>query len=131
MSITSYNYKWKQYKHHGKETIEGYTFTRIPPVQFNGRWNMKIIKLTKTIPWHTDWDTKCAINYLLNDDLESAGHIEMGEKAQKFQYRMAVIDTTKRHRAVVYDKPRKILKISIFDETYEEICKKLDSLFTS
>ena len=121
MSITSYNYKWKQYKHHGKETIEGYTFTRIPPVQFNGRWNMKIIKLTETIPWHTDWDTKCAINYLLNDDLESAGHIEIGEKAEKFQYRMAVIDTTKRHRAVVYDKPRKILKISIFDETYEEI----------
>jgi len=68
--IKSYNYSWKQYKHHGKETIDGYTFTRIPPIQFEGRWNMKIIKLTETIPWHTDWNTKCAINYLLNDDFQ-------------------------------------------------------------
>jgi len=121
---------WQQYYHHGNEIVEGYLYARInvtPPIKIKGRWNAKVIKISKTIPWHRDWSTKCAINTVLNKDLSKAGHFEINN--EKHWYRSAILDVTKKHRAVVYDEPRLIIKISIFDEDYETICERFASQF--
>lgn len=119
---------WQQYYHHGTEIVEGYKYARVnvkPPIEIKGRWNAKVIKLEQTIPWHSDWTTKCAINTVLNEDLAKAGHFEIDN--EKHWYRSAILDVSKKHRAVVYDEPRLILKISIFDEDYKTICERYDS----
>lgn len=92
------------------------------------------LKPNRQLWWHTDAETKCSINYVLNgndsrvqfsktgEDLEGPPPIEYNE----FEYRAAVLDVTKYH-SVLNDSelPRILFKISIFDKSYEEIVNRL------
>ena len=85
---------------------------------------LKIQANTSLFP-HIDNKTKCSINFLL-DDYNDPIVFGLFLPYKKFFYKSAIIDTTKFHsvRATNYD--RKIFKISIFQESYLDICKKLN-----
>ena len=88
---------------------------------------LKIKANTSLFP-HIDNKTKCSINFLL-DDYKDPIVFGIFPPYKKFYYKSAIIDTSKFHsvKATKYD--RKIFKISIFQESFETLCKKL-SKFT-
>ena len=79
---------------------------------------------TRLLP-HIDNKTRCSINFLL-DDYDDPIVFGLFLPYKKFFYKSAIINTTKFHsvKATHYD--RKIFKISIFQESYLDICKKLN-----
>lgn len=72
------------------------------------------------IPEHVDNGTMCSINLILTD---SPAPIIINGK--EFIYKQALLNTTIPH--AVYNGPteRVMLKISIFDETYEQLAKRI------
>jgi hypothetical protein len=72
------------------------------------------------IPEHVDNGTMCSINLILTD---SPAPIIINGK--EFTYKQALLNTTIPH--AVYNGPveRVMLKISIFDETYEQLAKRI------
>jgi hypothetical protein len=72
------------------------------------------------IPEHVDNGTKCSINLILTTD--PAPIVINGKE---FVYKQALLNTSVPH--AVYNGPveRVMLKISIFDETYEQVAKRI------
>lgn len=73
---------------------------------------------------HTDNNTTCSINHILNDEAAPITFNDYGE----FYYTTAVLDTTKMHGVNNLGKnDRYLFKISYFENTYEEIVKCLQN----
>ena len=85
-----------------------------------GRWNMKFVYIPSgaVLDWHVDKGTKCAINWLINN---SKASIEFRDG--KYQYKTAIIDTSKEHRVVDLAGERILFKVSCWDMTYNELCQ--------
>jgi len=72
------------------------------------------------LPMHVDNNTTCSINFVLTDD-PAPVIVEDTE----YTYEQCVLDTTKLHGVNTDDEERIILKISIFDESYEDLIKRI------
>ena len=73
------------------------------------------------VPEHRDVDTLCCVNILLTDDnapVHFSGHGD-------FRYHCALLDVTQPHRVDPWPHERHLLKMSIFDRTYEEVLNDL------
>lgn len=70
------------------------------------------------VPKHTDNNTKCSLNFILT---ENAAPIKIGPVGLHYRYTAALLNTTVPHSVVNNHHERIMLKISIFDETYEEV----------
>jgi len=72
------------------------------------------------VPTHIDNGTQCSLNFILT---ENAAPIKIGPLGigQMYRYQAALLNTTVPHSVVNNHHERIMLKISIFDETYEEI----------
>lgn len=73
-----------------------------------------------TIPQHVDNGTQCSINLILTENpapitVEGVDHV----------YQQALLNTTLPHSVTNGDTERIMLKISIFDETYESLSARI------
>jgi hypothetical protein len=72
------------------------------------------------IPEHTDNGTQCSLNFILSED--PAPITFFGED---YYYDQILLNTTQPHSVTNTSTERILLKISIFDETYEQLSKRL------
>ena len=72
------------------------------------------------IPTHTDDGTECSLNFVLTEN--AAPIIIDGET---YCYRNVLLNTTVPHSVVNNEHERIMLKISIFDKTYEEVLSNI------
>lgn len=72
------------------------------------------------LPMHVDNNTTCSINFVLTD---SPAPVTVEDT--DYVYEQAVLDTTKLHGVNTNDEERILLKISIFDESYEDLIKRI------
>ena len=73
------------------------------------------------IPEHVDNDTQCSINLILTQD-----PAPIRIQGKEFYYTQALLDTTVPHAVVNGPKERIMLKISIFDQTYEMLRDRIN-----
>ena len=121
--------------------VEGYHYAPFEPewlkdyIQRNfgikGKFNMKFVYLTpanRTLNWHTDKGTKCAINWVINKPLTEA---ILEYRDGSYTYKAAIINTEKEHRVTKLNFERILFKVSCFDMTYEELCTRYNIQFIS
>ena len=72
------------------------------------------------IPDHVDNSTKCSINFILS---EKPAPIKIEKK--HYSYTQALLDTTKTHSVLNGKEERILLKLSIFNETFENIAYRI------
>ena len=74
---------------------------------------------------HVDINTKCAFNYILNDDV-SPIIFHLGEgKTHTVQYTKALVNVQAIHEVPSSDTDRLLFKLSITDENYQDVLKKV------
>ena len=72
------------------------------------------------IPEHVDNDTLCGLNFILTDQ---ASPITFGEK--DYYYKSVLVNTTLPHSVNNNEHERIMFKISIFNETFEQVAEKI------
>lgn len=72
------------------------------------------------LPQHVDNGTECSINFILT---ENPAPITIG--GVNYTYQQALLNTTVPHSVTNGETERIILKISIFDETYESLSARI------
>ena len=71
-----------------------------------------------TIPFHQDRGTLCSINFILNDTQD-----KISFKDEDVFYKTALLNTQIEHAVINPMNDRIMLKLSIFDKTYNEVLK--------
>lgn len=72
------------------------------------------------IPFHTDNETKCSINFLLSDH-----NAPIIIENKVYFYKQALLDTTKKHGLKNGNEERILLKLSIFNESFDELARRI------
>lgn len=125
-----------------KESATGYTDTRYPDLKMNdwlvghhsseyiqqimrdfdveGKPRFYWLQPYAVIPEHVDNGTLCGLNFILTDH---ASPITFGDK--DYFYESVLVDTTKPHSVKNNDHERVMFKISIFNETFEQVASKI------
>lgn len=83
-----------------------------------------VLEPNSVLPEHVDYNTECSINFVIGDDQPAP--VCFGEK--KYLYRNAVLNTKIPHGVINGNKERVILKLSIFDLTYTQVCDKISNI---
>ena len=73
-----------------------------------------------SLPMHVDNNTTCSINFVLTDN-PAPVKVEDSE----YTYEQAILNTTRLHGVGAEDQERILLKISIFDESYEDLVNRI------
>jgi hypothetical protein len=105
--------------HIGKYTDE-YIESIISDFEVEGRPRFYWLEPYATIPEHVDNETQCSINLIITDD-----PAPITINGTDFVYRQALLDTTVPHSVVNSDKQRIMLKISIFNETFDQLSQRI------
>jgi len=104
--------------------ISRYTDTLIEQVikdfEIEGRPRFYWLKPYAVIPEHVDNETQCSINLILSDD--AAPIVVNGEE---HLYSQALLNTTVPHSVVNGPRERIMLKISIFNETFDQLSERI------
>lgn len=77
-----------------------------------------------TLPYHTDRSTECSVNMILSGESAPVKFRQNGEEAE-YNYELALLNTQVEHSVVNGDTDRILFKISIFDETFEDVAAKI------
>jgi hypothetical protein len=72
------------------------------------------------IPEHTDNGTQCSLNFVLTDN---ASPITIGDN--QYHYTAILLNTTVPHSVTNNEHERVMLKISIFNETYNDLANRI------
>ena len=103
-------------------------------LQADARARYYWLKPNRQLWWHTDSNTTCAINYVLNGNDARVQFSTTGEDLKgpppkdfnEYEYNAAILDVIKYHSVPNdSDIPRILFKISIFDKSYKEIVNLL------
>lgn len=86
----------------------------------NARPRFYILDANTTLAQHTDLGTLCSLNFILNNNTAPINF-----DGTTIHYKNALIDTTKLHGVVNNDKDRLLFKMSIFNESFDEVKEKL------
>lgn len=104
--------------------ISRYTDSAIEKVikdfEVEGRPRFYWLKPFAVIPEHTDNETQCSINIILSED-----PAPITIQGQNFYYNQALLDTTVPHSVVNGPEERIMLKISIFNESFQELRQRI------
>jgi hypothetical protein len=76
------------------------------------------------VPEHIDHNTKCGINIILNEDPGPVEFVGVGQ----FDYRIALLNTTRLHSVPPHPQERILLKMSIMDIDFETAKRRLISV---
>lgn len=124
---------WKQAKFFGEEEDGSDNINNYPETKRVTEYFQKIIKSNDTrprfyklesntsVPEHIDHNTKCGVNIILNDSAGPVDFIGVG----KFNYKIALLNTTKLHQVPAYPQERILLKLSIMDVDYDTAKKRI------
>ena len=85
-----------------------------------GKPRFYYLKPFAVIPEHVDNGTMCSLNFVLT---ENASPIIFGEK--EYFYESVLLNTTVPHKVVNNQYERVMLKISIFEETFEQVANRI------
>jgi len=77
-----------------------------------------------TLPMHTDLNTTCSINFIINDNNASV----ILEDKNQYYYQCGLLDTSRYHSVKNNSSERLLFKISIFNETFDCIQKKIQKV---
>jgi hypothetical protein len=105
--------------HIGKYT-DRYIESIISDFEVEGRPRFYWLEPYATIPEHIDNETQCSINLIITDD-----PAPITINGTDYVYRQALLDTTIPHSVVNGDKHRIMLKISIFNETFDQLSQRI------
>jgi hypothetical protein len=72
------------------------------------------------LPEHVDYNTECALNFVLSDN--PAPVLFQGKE---YTYTAALLNTQIPHSVVNSNEERILFKISVFNESYEELAKRI------
>jgi hypothetical protein len=72
------------------------------------------------IPPHIDNETTCSINFLLSDNLAAVNF-----ESNQFYYRQCLLNTKKIHWVSNGNSQRILFKISVFNETYQQLASRI------
>jgi hypothetical protein len=72
------------------------------------------------IPEHVDNETTCSLNFILTD-YPAPITIE----GKEYTYQQVLLDTTRLHKVINNEHERIMLKISIFDESFSDLAKRI------
>ena len=86
----------------------------------NGRPRFYILDPYAILPQHTDLETKCSLNFIINDNYAP---VMFGKK--EYNYKYALLNVSEEHGVINNDKERLLFKISIFDEKFDQVKIKL------
>ena len=86
----------------------------------NARQRFYLLDANTTLGQHTDHGTLCSLNFILNNNTAPINF-----NGTTIHYKNALIDTTKLHGVNNNDCDRLLFKMSIFDETFEQVKNKL------
>jgi hypothetical protein len=89
-------------------------------LEVTGKPRFYYLQPNAIIPEHTDNGTKCSINIILT---EHAAPITFGDK--DYYYDIILLNTTLPHSVTNNEHERIMLKISIFDESYESVAARI------
>ena len=79
------------------------------------------------LPEHTDHNTLCSINVLLNSEEKCAPITILGKD---YYYDSALLNTQIKHGVKNGEKERILFKLSIFDQTFDEVKMSIESINT-
>jgi hypothetical protein len=88
--------------------------------EVDGRPRFYWLEPNAVIPEHVDNGTQCSINLIITED---AAPITID--GTEYYYRQALLNTTVPHSVQNSAKERIMLKISIFDETYQQLVERI------
>lgn len=86
----------------------------------NARPRFYILDANTTLGQHTDNGTQCSLNFILNDN-----YAPISFNGKDFYYKNALINTTILHGVKNDNSDRLLFKLSIFDETFDQVKNKL------
>lgn len=89
-------------------------------LEVQGKPRFYYLEPNTVIPEHTDNGTTCSINIILND---SPAPITFGNT--DYYYTMVLLNTSIPHSVKNNDTERILFKISIFDESYEDLANRI------
>ena len=89
-------------------------------VLHNGSPRFYFLAPNFTLPRHTDNNTTCSFNFILSDEPAPISFDD-----EDISYYQGLLNTTVPHSVRNGPKERILLKISIFDKSFEEIAKTL------
>lgn len=105
--------------HIGKYTDE-YIESIISDFDVEGSPRFYWLEPYATIPEHVDNETQCSINLIITDE-----PAPITINGTDYVYRQALLDTTVPHSVINSDKQRIMLKISIFNETFDHLSQRI------
>lgn len=73
-----------------------------------------------SLPEHVDYNTQCSINFILTED-----RAPVTFEGKDYSYKQALLNTTRTHSVKNGNTLRLLLKISIFDETFDVLSKRI------
>ena len=88
--------------------------------EVNGSPRFYWLKANTVVPPHVDNDTKCSINFILS---ENAAPVNFD--SQVFYYKQCLLNTSKTHWVKNGPIERLLFKISVFDESYDDLKKRI------
>ena len=91
----------------------------------NGNPRFYVLEKNAILPMHTDLNTTCSLNIVLSDDLAP---VKFEDKS--YTYRSCILNTTKMHGVDNGNSSRKLFKISVFDQSFEEMCKNVEKVLS-
>lgn len=101
--------------HYCNDYIEGI----MRDFQIKGKPRFYWLKPNATVPEHVDNGTLCGLNFILT---ENASPIRFGDT--EYFYEAILVNTTIPHSVVNNEHERLLFKISIFDQSFEEVAEK-------
>lgn len=107
--------KWKIYK---TDTCE-YGQEILKKLQLKGNPRFYILLANTTLDPHVDLGTQCSVNFLINEK-----NAPITIEGKDYWYKNALINTSRIHSVNNNtNTDRYIFKISIFDQTFDQVCK--------
>jgi hypothetical protein len=100
--------------------IDDYIESVMSDFEVDGRPRFYWLDPYAVIPEHVDNGTQCSINLIITDD-----PAPITINGCNYVYRQALLDTTVPHSVVNGNKERVMLKISIFDETFDQLAARI------
>ena len=86
--------------------------------QVKGKPRFYWLKPNAVVPEHVDNGTLCGLNFILTDN---ASPIRFGD--QEYYYKSILVNTTIPHSVVNNEHERLLFKISVFDQTFEQVAE--------
>ena len=91
----------------------------------NGKPRFYLLEKNTVLPMHTDLNTTCSLNIVLSDD---PAPVKFEDSS--YTYNSCILNTTNMHGVDNGNSDRELFKISIFDQSFEEVCQNVEKVIS-